>query len=150
ITLGTTQRANALQQWSPAAESHPVTGPRVHGANQTPGTCSQGTLSVVDTWGFFTHKDKEAESQCEGLPLHLLLVHLQLGGHCRKLDNYNIITIQQQRNSHLGKALRQQYLLLTLGDTEDVVGLKMSCNFLGRDQIDVMQRTAACLWGQFQ
>ncbi|KAK1884431.1 Retinitis pigmentosa 1-like 1 protein, partial [Dissostichus eleginoides] len=79
ITLGTTQRANALQHWAPAAESHPVTGPRVHGANQTPGTCSQGTLSVVDTWGFFTHRDKEAESQCEGLPLHLLLVHLQLG-----------------------------------------------------------------------
>ena len=37
----------------------PVTGPGVCGANQAPGTRSQATVFVVDTWRFSTHKDKE-------------------------------------------------------------------------------------------
>lgn len=44
---------------SSVREEIPVTGSGVRGANQTPGTCSQATLFVVDTWGFSTHKDKE-------------------------------------------------------------------------------------------
>lgn len=59
-----------------------MTGLGVHGANQAPGTCSQATVFVVDTWGFSTHKDKEGQSQCEGLSLLLLIVHLCLGADC--------------------------------------------------------------------
>lgn len=55
--------------------AHPVTGPGLHGANRTPGTCSRAT-------GFFSlllledSLHKEACSHSEGLSLPVLAVHL--------------------------------------------------------------------------